>query len=494
MTDTFAPASAAPQHLPAGVPTELFVAGQWRVAENGARFGVENPATGEELATVADASPADGRAALDAAVAAQSDWADTSPRERAEILRSAWELTRERREELAWLMTAEMGKPLAEAREEVDYGGEFLRWFGEEAVRVGGRTQISPEGRLRIDVLKLPVGPSLFITPWNFPLAMATRKTAPALAAGCTVVLKPAAATPLTALAFGKILQDAGLPDGVVNIVPTSSSSALTAPLIQDRRLRKLSFTGSTQVGMRLLEEAAGNVLRTSMELGGSAPFIVFDDADLELAVNAAVQAKLRNMGEACTAANRFFVHESVICSFVEALAERFGRLRLGPGHEPGVDLGPLISARQRDEVHRLVSSAVAEGGKILTGGDLRPGPGYFYPPTVIGGADPFGAIMSEEIFGPVAAVASFSGEDEVVSMANSADVGLAGYVFTGDPARIQRLGRRLEVGMLGVNTGLISNAAAPFGGVKHSGLGREGGVEGIEEFLETVYVATPTA
>jgi succinate-semialdehyde dehydrogenase / glutarate-semialdehyde dehydrogenase len=493
MTD-IAHAPASPKNLLDEVPTELFVGGQWRAAENAARFDVESPATGEVLAAVADASPADGRAALDAAVEAQHHWADTAPRERAEILRSAWELTMERREQLASLMTAEMGKPLAEARGEVDYGGEFLRWFGEEAVRIAGRTQISPEGRLRIEVMKRPVGPSLFITPWNFPLAMATRKTAPALAAGCTVVLKPAAATPLTALAFGKILQDAGLPAGVVNVVPTSSSSELTAPLIQDHRLRKLSFTGSTQVGMKLLEEAAGNVLRTSMELGGSAPFIVFEDADLGLAVEAALQAKLRNMGEACTAANRFFVHESVLASFVEALTERFERLRVGPGDGPGVDLGPLISARQRDEVHRLVSRAVAEGGKVLTGGEIRPGAGYFYPPTVIAGVDPCGAIMREEIFGPVAAVASFSGEDEVVAMANSTEVGLAGYVFTGDSARIQRMSRRLEVGMLGVNTGLISNAAAPFGGVKHSGLGREGGAEGIEEFLETVYIATPAA
>ncbi|MBD8061556.1 NAD-dependent succinate-semialdehyde dehydrogenase [Oceanitalea stevensii] len=473
-------------------PTTLLVGGAWRDAEGGATFDVHDPATGEVIAAVADASAADGAAAMDAAAAAQDAWAATPTRERAEVLRRAFDLVTERAEELATLMTLEMGKPLAESRGEVTYGGEFLRWFSEEAAHVNGRYQTAPEGTLRILTTTRPVGPCLFITPWNFPLAMATRKIAPALAAGCTVVLKPAALTPLTALALGQILLDAGVPDGVVNIVPTSSARTVTGPLLQDRRLRKLSFTGSTEVGRALLKEAAGNVLRTSMELGGSAPFVVFADADLDAALAGARQAKLRNMGEACTAANRFLVHEDVAEEFSRRLAEDFAGLTVGPGLEEGTDLGPLVSEDQRDGVHRLVTAARDGGARVLTGGEPVDGPGYFYRPTVLTGVAPDSPVMVNEIFGPVAPVTTFRDEDEAVRLANDSDVGLAAYVYTADLSRVLRLSERLEVGMVGVNTGLISNAAAPFGGVKHSGLGREGGVEGIEEYLETVYVALP--
>lgn len=486
---TLTPAASA---VLQATPTRLLVGGAWREAEGGGTFDVHDPATGEVITVVADATAADGAAAMDAAAGAQESWAATPARERAEILRRAFDLVTERAEELATLMTLEMGKPLADARGEVTYGGEFLRWFSEEASRVNGRYQTSPEGSLRVLVTKRPVGPCLFITPWNFPLAMATRKIAPALAAGCTVILKPAALTPLTALALGQILIDAGVPDGVVNILPTSSARTVTGPLLQDRRLRKLSFTGSTEVGRALLREAADNVLRTSMELGGCAPFLLFEDADLDAALVGARQAKLRNMGEACTAANRFLVHESLAEEFSRRLAEEFAGLTVGPGLENGTDVGPLISADQRDGVHELVTAAREAGARVLTGGEPVDGPGYFYRPTVLTDVPPDSPVMVNEIFGPVAPVTTFRDEDEAVRLANASDVGLAAYLFTGDLSRVLRLSERLEVGMVGVNTGLLSNAAAPFGGVKHSGLGREGGVEGIEEFLETVYVALP--
>lgn len=482
-----------PQSLLRATPTQLLIDGQWRDASGGASFEVQDPATGEVIARVADGTEADGAAAMDAAAGAQDAWAATPARERAEILRRAFELTVDRAEELAALMTLEMGKPLADARGEVTYGAEFLRWFSEEAAHVNGRYQTSPEGNLRILAAKRPVGPCLFITPWNFPLAMATRKIAPALAAGCTVILKPATLTPLTALAFGQILLEAGVPAGVVNIVPTSSARPVTGPLIQDRRLRKLSFTGSTEVGQALLKEAADNVLRTSMELGGRAPFIVFEDADLDAALLGARQAKLRNMGEACTAANSFLVHESLAEEFTRRLAEDFAGLTVGHGLDDGTEIGPLVSAQQRDSVHELVTAARERGATVLTGGAPADGPGYFYAPTVLGGVATDSPVMTNEIFGPVAPVASFSTEEEALAVANASEVGLAGYVFTRDMSRVLRLAERLQVGMIGVNTGLISNAAAPFGGVKHSGMGREGGVEGIEEFLETVYVGIPT-
>ena len=473
-------------------PTRLLIGGQWREAHGGATFDVHDPATGAVIATVADATQEDGADAMDAAAAAQQSWGATPSRERAELLRRAFELTIERTEELAALMTLEMGKPLAEARGEVTYGAEFLRWFAEEAAHVNGRYQTSPEGTLRILATTRPVGPCLFITPWNFPLAMATRKIAPALAAGCTVILKPATLTPLTSLAFGQILIDAGIPQGVVSIVPTSHARPVTGPIIQDRRLRKLSFTGSTEVGMALLREAAGNVLRTSMELGGCAPFIVFEDADLDAALVGARQAKLRNMGEACTAANRFLVHESVAEEFGRRLAEDFAALELGHGLDEGTDIGPLISDDQRSGVHDLVLAACDGGARVLTGGAPVDGPGFFYRPTVLTDVAADSPVMVNEIFGPVAPITTFRTEDEAVAIANTADVGLAGYVFTTDVSRILRLAERLEVGMIGANTGLISNAAAPFGGVKHAGLGREGGTEGIGEFLETVYVGLP--
>jgi succinate-semialdehyde dehydrogenase/glutarate-semialdehyde dehydrogenase len=405
------------------------------------------------------------------------------------MLRRAFELLHERREVFAALMTLEMGKPLSEARGEVDYGAEFLRWFSEEAVRINGRYADAPDGRSRLLVTHRPVGPCLFITPWNFPLAMATRKLAPALAAGCTSVLKPAALTPLTALAFAALLSEAGVPDGVVNVVPTSRAGELTAPLLADQRLRKLSFTGSTPVGRALLRQSADRVLRTSMELGGNAPFIVFADADLEVAVSAARLAKLRNMGEACTAANRFIVHESLVEEFTTRLAEQFSRLRVGPGLAAGTDIGPLVDSRSRQDVHALVSGARAAGATVRTGGEVAAGDGWFYPPTVLAGVPADSAVLREEIFGPVAPVTSFRTEEEAIRSANAASVGLAGYVFTPDLARVLRLSEELEVGMLGVNQGVISNPAAPFGGIKESGLGREGGAEGIFEFLETVYV-----
>ncbi|MFC7404613.1 NAD-dependent succinate-semialdehyde dehydrogenase [Georgenia alba] len=474
------------------VPTGLLIGGQWRDASGGGTFEVLDPATGEVLTSVADATPEDGMAALDAAAAAQAEWAATAPRTRAELLRAAWELTIERADDLATLMTLEMGKPLADARGEVTYGAEFLRWFSEEAPRINGRYQTAPEGTLRILTTKRPVGPCLFITPWNFPLAMATRKIAPALAAGCTTILKPANATPLTALAFGQILREVGVPDGVVNIIPTNTAQPVTGPIIQDRRLRKLSFTGSTAVGSALLKEAADNVLRTSMELGGCAPFLVFEDADLDAAVAGARLAKLRNMGEACTAANRLYVHRSIADDFANALTENFRGLRVGPGIEEGTDVGPLISEDQRSKVVELVSAARDGGARVLLGGDPVDGPGYFYPPTVLTDVPTDSPVMTEEIFGPVAPIATFESEEEVIALANGLDVGLAGYIFTNDMQRVLRLSERLEVGLVGVNTGLISNAAAPFGGVKHSGLGREGGVEGIEEFLETIYVGIP--
>lgn len=388
-------------------------------------------------------------------------------------------------------MTLEMGKPLAEARGEVTYGAEFLRWFAEEAPRVQGSYQTSPEGSQRQLVTRRPVGPCLFVTPWNFPLAMATRKIAPALAAGCTVVLRPASLTPLTSLLFAKVLTDAGIPAGVVNVITAEQHDATDA-IIDDPRLRKLSFTGSTPVGVQLLGQAARNVLRTSMELGGNAPFIVFDDADLDTAVEGAMAAKLRNMGEACTAANRFLVHESVADGFAQRLAARFGALTVGNGMDSGTDIGPLITRQARDKVAGLVQDAVAQGARVLVGGQAIEGPGNFYQPTVLVDVDASADILGTEIFGPVAPITTFTTEDEALELANRCDVGLAGYVFTRDMSRMLRMGERLEVGMIGINQGVLSNAAAPFGGVKQSGLGREGGREGIEEFLETIYLCLP--
>ncbi|GAA2514464.1 NAD-dependent succinate-semialdehyde dehydrogenase [Streptomyces levis] len=474
------------------VRKQLFVGGAWADAADGATLPVDDPATGEIIAHVADAGPKDARLAEEAAVRAQPDWARTAPRARGEILRRAHDLIVERTGDLARLMTSEMGKPLAEARAEAAYAAEFFRWFSEEAVRVDGGYGLLPDGRTRMLLSRRPVGPCLLITPWNFPLAMATRKIGPAVAAGCTMILKPAPQTPLSALALAEILHEAGLPDGVLNVVPTSRAQEVCEPLLRGGRIRKLSFTGSTAVGRLLLAQCADTVVRTSMELGGNAPFIVFDDADLDAAVDGAMIAKMRNMGEACTAANRFFVHRSVAGEFGRRLAERMGALEVGPGTRDGVDVGPLIDAAGRAKVEELVADAVERGARVLTGGRTPDGPGCFYPPTVLADVAPGSRLLQTEIFGPVAAILTFDDEDEVLRRANDTPWGLVGYVFTQGLDRGLRVSEGLETGMVGLNTGLVSNPAAPFGGVKQSGLGREGGRAGIGEFLEYQYVAVP--
>lgn len=474
------------------VPNGLFIGGVWRDASDGGTLTVSDPSTGDVIKTIADASVADGTAALDAAVAAQDEWAATAPRTRSNILRKAFDLLQERRDEFALLMTLEMGKPLAEANGEVTYGGEFLRWFSEEAVRISGRYGSNPEGTGIMTVSQHPVGPCFLITPWNFPLAMATRKIAPALAAGCTVVVKPAELTPLTTLYFVKLLEDAGLPAGVVNVITTASSSAVSAPIIADPRLRKLSFTGSTPVGQKLIEQSAKNVLRTSMELGGNAPFVVFEDADLDRAVDGAMAAKFRNIGQACTAANRFIVHRDVADEFAKRVTERVRAFRIGRGTEDGVTIGPLIDDRAVTKAKTLVADAVGRGAEVLTGGEAVEGAGTFFQPTVVTGVVPGSDILREEIFGPVLAIVPFDDEDDAVRLANDTEYGLVSYVFTTDLARGQRMIGRLETGMMGLNVGVISNAAAPFGGIKQSGIGREGGLEGIHEYLYPKYTMTP--
>jgi succinate-semialdehyde dehydrogenase/glutarate-semialdehyde dehydrogenase len=470
----------------------LFIGGEWVPAEGGRTFTVNDPSTGEVVKEIADASPADGMRALDAAVAAQDEWAATAPRVRGEILRRAFDLLMERKEDFALLMTLEMGKPLAEARGEVAYGGEFLRWFSEEAVRISGRYGLNPEGTGRMIVSQRPVGPSFFITPWNFPLAMATRKIAPALAAGCTVVIKPAALTPLTTIAFAQLLEEVGLPKGVVNVIPTTTSSKVSGPIIADPRLRKLSFTGSTEVGRSLMRDAAQGILRTSMELGGNAPFVIFEDADLDKAVEGALVAKFRNIGQACTAANRFIVHEAVAGEFAKRVTERVSAMRVGRGTEDGVNIGPLIDDKAVASTDELVKDAVSRGAKVLTGGTPVDGVGSFYAPTVLGDVSADARLLSEEIFGPVLGITTFADEDEAVRLANNTEYGLISYVFTQDLARGHRMIDRLATGMMGLNTGLVSNAAAPFGGVKQSGIGREGGLEGIHEYLDTKYTLIP--
>ncbi|GAA1927435.1 NAD-dependent succinate-semialdehyde dehydrogenase [Microbacterium aoyamense] len=482
--------------LLASVPDGLFIGGEWRAATGDRTLRVFDPATGRVVKTIADASPEDGKAALDAAVAAADDWAKTPARERAEILRRAFDLLQERKEDFALLMTIEMGKPLAEARGEVGYGGEFLRWFSEETARVQGRYGANPEGTGRMIVSQHPVGPCFLITPWNFPLAMATRKIAPALAAGCTVVIKPAELTPLTTLYFAKLLQDAGLPAGVVNVFTTSTSGAVSEPIIRDPRLRKLSFTGSTSVGQRLLEQAAQGVLRTSMELGGNAPFVVFEDADLDKAVDGAMLAKFRNIGQACTAANRFIVHRSVAEEFANRVTERVQAMRIGRGTEDGVQIGPLIDDKAVAKAEELVGDAIERGATLRTGGQRPDGDdtlsaGTFYEPTVITDVQAGSDILREEIFGPVLAIVPFDTEDDAVRIANDTEYGLVSYVFTESLSRGQRMIDRLETGMMGLNVGVVSNAAAPFGGWKMSGLGREGGAEGIHEYLQTKYTLT---
>ena len=483
---------ATEQSLLDGVPTKLFIGGEWVDAASGRTLDVVDPSTGGVIASIADASVEDGVRALDAAVAAQAEWAATAPRVRGEILCGAFDLLQQRKEDAALLMTIEMGKPLAEARGEVAYGGEFLRWFSEEAVRISGRYGSNPEGTGRMIVTQRPVGPTYLITPWNFPLAMATRKLAPAIAAGCTSVIKPAALTPLTTLFLVKLLEEAGLPKGVVNVITTRSTGPVSERIIADPRLRKLSFTGSTPVGVQLLKQAADNVLKTSMELGGNAPFVVFDDADLDKAVEGALLAKFRNIGQACTAANRFIVHEAVAAEFGRRLTERVKAFRIGRGTDEGVTIGPLIDDKAVAKVGSLVDDAVARGATLLTGGSAVEGIGSFYEPTVLGDVQPGSDILSEEIFGPVVSIIPFTDEADAVAKANATEYGLVGYVFTRDLARGQRLIDSIDTGMMGLNTGVVSNAAAPFGGVKQSGLGREGGSEGIHEYLETKYVLTP--
>jgi succinate-semialdehyde dehydrogenase/glutarate-semialdehyde dehydrogenase len=477
--------------LLARVPNQLYINGQWQNG-TGEPIVVTDPATGNVLKQIQNASVADGARALDAAVAAADAWAATPARTRAEILRRAFDLLQERRDDFATLMTLEMGKPIAEANGEVSYGGEFLRWFSEEAVRISGRYGSTPEGTGTMVVTQRPVGPCYLITPWNFPLAMATRKIAPALAAGCTVVVKPAELTPLTTLLFVQLLEDAGVPAGVVNVITTTQSQAVSAPIIADPRLRKLSFTGSTGVGRALIAQAAQNVLRTSMELGGNAPFIVFADADLDKAVTGAMLAKFRNTGQACTAANRFIVHASIAEEFGRRLTERVNALVQGPGIDPTVNFGPLVSHAAVDGVDALVQDALAHGATLLTGGIRAEGPGAFYAPTVLTGVTADSRMVREEIFGPVVGITTFETDEEAIKLANDTEYGLIGYVFTNDIARGHRMIDSVDTGMMGLNTGLVSNAAAPFGGVKQSGLGREGGLEGIKEYLSTKYTLIP--
>ncbi|MEV5898407.1 NAD-dependent succinate-semialdehyde dehydrogenase [Streptomyces sp. NPDC052127] len=472
-------------------PTDLFIDGAWRAASDGQTFPVENPATQQVIAKVADASIEDGKAAAAAAATALPAWSRRAPRARAEILRRAYELVIAAKDDLADLITAENGKALADARAEVAYAAEFFRWYSEEAVRIDGHLTLSPSGDKRIIEISQPVGVSLLLTPWNLPAAMITRKVAPALAAGCTVVVKPSRQTPLTALFLARLLTEAGVPDGVVNIVPTARDIAVTAELIGNGPVRALSFTGSTRVGSALLGQAAERVLKTSMELGGNAPFIVFEDADLDAAVAGALVAKMRHNAEACTAANRFYVHARVREEFVSRLVEGLAAMKVGPGTDLSVQVGPMASASARDSLTEAVQSAVDSGGRVLLGGSPVKGTGYYFPPTLIDQVPPTAAVLNEELFGPVAPVVAFDSEDEVITMANSTEMGLGSYVFTRDLRRGLAVAERLESGMVGLNTGIFSDPAAPFGGVKQSGIGREGGRHGIHEFLETKYIAT---
>jgi succinate-semialdehyde dehydrogenase / glutarate-semialdehyde dehydrogenase len=471
------------------VPNQLFIGGEWRDATGGGTLPVEDPSTGDTIAEVADATVEDAISALDAAVETQAAFAQTPPRERSEILRRAYEALVAQADDLALLMTLEMGKARAESKAEILYAADFLNWFAGEAVRIDGNYKVADKGNGRVLVMRQPVGPCLFITPWNFPMAMGTRKIGPAIAAGCASVIKPAKQTPLSMLMLAKILDDAGLPAGALNVVTAKSSGKTMAPLIKDPRLRKLSFTGSTEVGRELMKQGSENVLRMSMELGGNAPFIVFEDADLDAAVDGAMLAKMRNVGEACTAANRFHVAEQVADEFARRLAERMGALKLGRGSEEGTEVGPLIDGTQRDKVAELVTDAVGKGAKVLTGGEADGDRGYFYKPTVLAGVTGDAELLREEIFGPVAPVKPFRTEEEAIAAANDTQYGLVAYVYTRDLSRAFRVAEALETGMLGLNQGVVSNAGAPFGGVKQSGIGREGGNEGIEEFLETKYV-----
>ncbi|MFI0374117.1 NAD-dependent succinate-semialdehyde dehydrogenase [Actinomadura sp. 1N219] len=472
------------------VPRDLLIGGHWRPSGDGARITVCDPATGEAIAAVADGTRDDGLAAVGAAAAAQPGWAATAPRRRAELLRTVFDRMTERAEDLAGLIVAENGKTLQDARAEVAYAAEFFRWYAEEAVRVAGTVQTAPNGANRILVTRPPIGVAVLVTPWNFPAAMATRKIGPALAAGCAVVLKPASATPLTALAIGALIEEAEIPAGVINVVPSSRSGSVVAAMLADPRVRKLSFTGSTEVGRRLLTAAADTVVSCSMELGGNAPFLVFDDADVDAAVVGAMQAKMRNGGEACTAANRFYVQRGIAPEFSRRFTEAMRAVRMGPGTDDSVHLGPLVNADARDKVAELVDQTVKLGARVLTGGRTPAGDGFFYPPTVLADVPAAAPVLTEEIFGPVAPIVEFDTEEEAVRHANDTEYGLVSYVYTADLARGLRVAEALDTGMVGLNRGLVSDPAAPFGGAKQSGLGREGGHEGLLEFTESKYIA----
>jgi succinate-semialdehyde dehydrogenase / glutarate-semialdehyde dehydrogenase len=477
-------------NLLANVPTDLYIGGKWRKASDGKRFDVIDPATEKTIASVASASVEDAKAAVDAASTAMEGWAARKPRERAEVLRKAFELIIRDTERFAKLMTIENGKALPDSRAEVAYAAEFFRWYAEEAVRNIGEVSRAPASGARMLVQHKPAGVAVLVTPWNFPAAMATRKIGPALAAGCAVVLKPASETPLTMLALMPVMEEAGVPAGVINVVPSRRSGPVVDAMLKDPRVRVVSFTGSTEVGRKLLHAAADNVVKPAMELGGNAPFIVFDDADVDAAIDGAMIAKMRNMGEACTAANRFYVHEKVHDEFAKKLTARMQALKLGNGLDDGVMLGPLVNADTRDKVKALVADAVDKGASVLTGGKAPEGPGYFYPATVLDKVPDGAKLLREEIFGPVAALQTFSSEEDVIKRANDTEYGLVAYIYTRDLGRGMRVSERLDFGMIGLNRGLVSDPAAPFGGMKQSGIGREGAHEGLMEFLETQYVS----
>jgi succinate-semialdehyde dehydrogenase / glutarate-semialdehyde dehydrogenase len=482
--------ATAEQEIVGAVRPQLYIGGEWRDGTEGGTIPVEDPATGETLVEVADATVDDAKAALGAAHEAFQTWRDHPPRERSDILRRAYDVITERTDDLALLMTLEMGKPVAESKAEIAYAANFFRWYAEEAVRINGRFTVNETGKGRVLTLQQPVGPCVFITPWNFPLAMGTRKIGPAIAAGCTMVVKPAKQTPLSMLMLAQILEEVGLPGGVLNVITAQRSGATMEPLIKDPRTRKLSFTGSTEVGRTLIEQSADQILRVSMELGGNAPFLVFDDADVDAAVEGALIAKMRNGGEACTSANRFHVAGGVAGEFAEKLAARIGEMKVGRGTDPDVKVGPLIDDAQRGKVAELVDDARQRGANVLVGGSQIDGAGYFYEPTVLADVPDGARLLGEEIFGPVAPVRAFDDEDEAIAAANATEYGLVAYVYTQDINRAFKVIERLETGMIGLNQGMVSNAGAPFGGVKQSGFGREGGPEGIEEYLETKYVA----
>jgi succinate-semialdehyde dehydrogenase / glutarate-semialdehyde dehydrogenase len=477
-------------NLLANVPTDLYIGGTWRPASSGERFDVDDPATETPIASVASAGVEDAKAAVDAASAAFEAWSGRKPRERGEILRKAYELIIQDSERLARLITLENGKALIDSRAEVAYSAEFFRWYAEEAVRNIGEVSRAPASGARILVQHKPAGVAVLVTPWNFPAAMATRKIGPALAAGCPVVLKPASETPLTMLALMPMLEAAGVPGGVVNVIPSRRSGAVVGAMLSDPRVRVISFTGSTETGRKLLRSAADSVLKSAMELGGNAPFIVFEDADIEAAVEGAMIAKMRNIGEACTAANRFYVHEKVHDAFASLLCTRMGALKMGHGLEDGVSVGSLVNADTRDKVASLVEDALANGATALLGGKAPKGTGYFYPATVLTHVTAQAQMMHEEIFGPVAALQTFASDAEVIARANDTEYGLVAYVYTGDIGRGLRVCERLDYGMVGLNRGLVSDPAAPFGGTKQSGIGREGAHMGLMEFMETQYIS----